>query len=103
MCLIVKTELLCTQCLGIRPHLVARVKSHRFFQVVVGTCVIFSSYGGDELSKLVFVQRPKDSCLVTGDTSGISSRLGREIWMLLEVRRDTQCPFLFATVILGFL
>ena len=37
------------------------------------------------------------------DTSGISSRLGRAIWMLLKVRQETQCPFLFATVILGFL
>ena len=37
------------------------------------------------------------------DTSGISSRLGRAIQTLLEVRRETQCPFLFATMILGFL
>ena len=37
------------------------------------------------------------------DTSGISSRLGRTIWILLEVRRETQCPFIVATVILGFL
>ena len=37
------------------------------------------------------------------DTSGVSSRLGRAIRMLLEVRRETQCPFLVATVILGFL
>ena len=37
------------------------------------------------------------------DTSGIFSRLGREIRTLLEVRRETQVTFLFATVILGFL
>ena len=37
------------------------------------------------------------------DTSGISSRLGRAIQTLLEVRRETQCPFIVATVILGFL
>ena len=37
------------------------------------------------------------------DTSGVSSRLGRAIRMLLEVRRETQCPSLVATVILGFL
>ena len=37
------------------------------------------------------------------NTSGISSRLGRAIQMLLEVRWETQCPFLFATVILEFL
>ena len=40
---------------------------------------------------------------MTRDSSGISSRLGREIWMLLEVRRKTKCPFLAATVILRFL
>ena len=30
-------------------------------------------------------------------------RLGRAIWTLLEVRRETEGPFLVATVILGFL
>ena len=30
-------------------------------------------------------------------------RLGRAIWTLLEVRRETKGPFLVATVILGFL
>ena len=63
----------------------------------------FSSYGGDGYSKLVFVQRHQDSCLVTWDTSGISLRLGSAIRTLLEVRRENQCPFLVATVILGFL
>ena len=33
--------------------------------------VIFSSYSGDGHSKLHFVQRSQDSCLVTTDTSGI--------------------------------
>ena len=37
------------------------------------------------------------------DTSGISSSLVREIWMLLEVRRKTKRLFLVARVILGFL
>ena len=37
------------------------------------------------------------------DTSGISSRLGRAIWTFLEMRRETEGPFLVATVILGFL
>ena len=37
------------------------------------------------------------------DTSGISSRLGRAIRTLLEVRWETQIPFLVSTVILGFL
>ena len=37
------------------------------------------------------------------DNSGISSRLGRAIQMLLEVRRETKLPFLVATIILGFL
>ena len=59
--------------------------------------------GGDDPSKLLFVQRCHDSCLVTRDNSGISSRIGRAIRTLLEVRWETQCSFLFATVILGFL
>ena len=33
MCVIVKTQLLCMQCRGIRPHLVARGKSHVFSRV----------------------------------------------------------------------
>ena len=37
------------------------------------------------------------------DNSGISSRLGSAIQMLLEVRWETQGPFLVATVILEFL
>ena len=45
----------------------------------------------------------QDSCLVTRDTSGISSRLGREKCMLLGVKQETKCPFLVAAVILGFL
>ena len=33
------------------------------------------------------------------DTSGIHTRLGRTIGMLLEVRRETKHPFLVSTVI----
>ena len=97
------TELICKQCWGIRPHFVEKGKSHGFSGVAAGTWVIFSSYGGDDTSKLVFVHRYQDSCLLTRDTSGITSRLARAILKLLEVRRETQCPFLIATVILGFL
>ena len=64
---------------------------------------IFSSYGGNGPSKLVFVQQCQDSSLLTMDTSGISLRLGRAIGTLLEVRRETQCPFPVATGIFGFL
>ena len=69
----------------------------------MGTRGIFSSYSRDDPSKLVFVQRCHDSCLIMRDTSGFSSRLGRATWMLLEVRQQTKGPFLVATVILGFL
>ena len=53
--------------------------------------------------KLVFVQRRQDSCLVTRDTSGISSRLGRAIGTHLNVRRETQVPLAVAPGMLGFL
>ena len=56
---------------GIGPHLVARGKSHGFSRVAAGTWGIFSSYGGDGHSKLVFVQRYQDSSLVMMDSSGI--------------------------------
>ena len=37
MCLIGKTQLLCMQCRGIGPHLVARGESHGFSRVAAGT------------------------------------------------------------------
>ena len=43
-------------------------KSHGFSRVVAGNWGIFSSYSGDGHSKLKFVQRRKDSCLVTTAT-----------------------------------
>ena len=62
-----------------------------------------SSYGGNGHSKLLFVQRHQDSCLVRRDTSEISARLDRAIGPFLEVRRESQGPFPVATGILGFL
>ena len=47
MCLIGKTQLLCMQCSGIGPHLVARGKSHGFSRVAAGTWGIFSFNDGD--------------------------------------------------------
>ena len=55
MCLIGKTQLLCMQCRGIGPHLVAREKSHGFSRVEAGTLYICSSYDGDAHSKREFV------------------------------------------------
>ena len=31
------------------------------------------------------------------DTIGISKRLGRAIWTLFNMRRETKCPFLVAS------
>ena len=80
-----------------------RGKSHGFSRVVAGTRGVFLSYGWDGPSKLMFVQRHQDSCLVMRDTSGISQRLGITIRTLLKVRQETQCPFPLATMILGLL
>ena len=88
---------------GNRTDLAVRRKSHVFSCVAAGTWGIFSSYGRDNPSKLMFNQQHQDSCLVMRDTSGISSRLGRAIQLLLEVRRETQGTFLVPKVMLGFL
>ena len=56
MCLIGKAQLLCMQCRGFWPHLVARGKSHGFTRVAAGTWGIFSSYDWDAHSKREFVQ-----------------------------------------------
>ena len=71
MGLIGKTQLLCMQCRGIRPHLMARAKSHGFSRVPAGTWGIYSSYSGDVHSKLEFVQLSQDTILGMTDSSGI--------------------------------
>ena len=78
-----------------------RGKCHGFFQAAERTWGIYLSYGEDGPSKLMFVQLPQDSCLVTKDTSSISWRLGSEIGTILEVRRETHGPFPVATRIWG--
>ena len=55
MCLIGKKQLLCMECRGIGPHLVARGKSPGFSRVAAGNCGIFSNYDGDAHSKREFV------------------------------------------------
>ena len=87
--LIGNTGLLCTQCKGIGPHLAARGKSHGFSRVAKRTWGIFSSYTADAHSKLEFFKQGQHSSLVTMDTSGIETRLGRTNRILLEVRRET--------------
>ena len=70
-CIIRNTILLCTKCREIKPYLPARGMCHGISRVAAGTWGIFSSYNGDGHSKLQFVQRSQDSCLVMRDTSGI--------------------------------
>ena len=96
-------KLFCMPFSIIGPHLAVRGKSQIFSGVVAGIWGIFSSYGRDGNSKLVFVQRSQESCLITRDTSGISMRHCRAIRMLLDVSWETECPFLVARVILVFL
>ena len=50
-------------------HLAARGKSHGFSQVAAGTWGIFSSWGGDDPSKPVFVKRHQESYLVMRNTA----------------------------------
>ena len=56
---------------GIRASPPGKGMSHGISRVAAGTWGIFSSYRVDGYSKLHFVQRSQDSCLVTTDTSGI--------------------------------
>ena len=74
-CLIRNTILLCRKCKEIKPHLPARCMCHGISRVAVGTWGIFSSCSGDGHSKLPFVQRSQNSCLVMTDTSRIKTRL----------------------------
>ena len=64
---------------------------------------MFSSYSRDGHSKLHFVQRSQDSCLVMTHTSGIYTRHRRIIQTLLEVRWEINRHFLVSTEILEFL
>ena len=101
--LIGSMKLLCMLCRRIGPCLSPRGKSLGFRRVAAGTWRIFSSYGGDGHSKLVLVQQRQNNSLFMMDTSGISTRLGRTIQMLLEVSCGTEGHFLVCRVILGFL
>ena len=96
------TVLLCMQCRVIGPHLAARGKSHDFSPIAAGTLDIFSTYGGDGPSKLMF-SNVRTPVLLQGTPSGLSSSLGSAIGTPLEVRQETQGPFQVATGILGFL
>ena len=77
----------------------ASEKSQVFSRIAAGTWDIFSCYGGDDPSHLLFVQRRQKSCVFMKDTLGISMRLGRGIQTLFEVRWETEGPILVATVI----
>ena len=102
-CLIGNTEFLCTQCWRFGPLLPPRGMSHGVARVDGGNWNLFQCYSPDGHSKIHFVQRSQDSCLVRTETSGICTRLGRIIQRLLEVRWETKRPFLVSTEILGFL
>ena len=56
---------------GIVPHLPARGMFHGISREAAGIWGIFTSYSGDGHSKLHFVQRSHDYCLVMTDSSGI--------------------------------
>ena len=71
MCLIGNRVLLCMQCRVIEPLLLVRGMSHGISLVPAGTWGIFSSYSWDGHSKLHFVQRSQDSCLVMMDPTVI--------------------------------
>ena len=103
MCLVGNKILLCTKCRETKTHLPARGMCHGISPVAAGTLGIFPSYSEDGHSKLHFVQRSQDSCLVMMDTSGIYTRLERIIQTLLEVRWETKRPFRVSRKILGFL
>ena len=74
-----------------------------FSRIAAGTWDIFSCYGRDDPSQLLFVQRRQESSILMKDTSGISMRLGRGIQTLFEVIWETEGAFLVATVIFVFL
>ena len=65
------TGFLCMQCRGIKSYFPAMGMSHMISLVAAGTWGIFVSYSGDGHSKLHFVLRSQDSCVVMRDTSGI--------------------------------
>ena len=70
-CLIGNTDLLCTQYRGFGSHFPLRGMSHGISRVAAGNWGLFLSYSGEGHSKLHFIERSKDCCLVRMDTSGI--------------------------------
>ena len=70
-CLFGNTGLLYMQCRGIEPHFPARGMAHTISRVAASTWGIYASYSGDGHSKLHFVQRSQDTCVVRRGTSRI--------------------------------
>ena len=62
MSFIGNTELVSPKCRGFGPHFPPRGMSHGISRVAARTWGIFSSYSGDGLLKLHFVQRSKEPC-----------------------------------------
>ena len=56
---------------GNQASFAARGMSHTISRVAAGTWGIFASYSGNGHSKLHFVQRSEESCVVLRETSGI--------------------------------
>ena len=88
---------------GNRASSTSEAEFSEFFSTCGGILANILELRRDGYSKVMFVQRCQDTCLVMRDTSQITSRLDRAIQTLLEVRRETEDPFLPATVILGCL
>ena len=87
------TEFLCMQCRGIRPRLAAWGTSHGFSRVAVGTWCIFSSCNEDGFSKLMFVERSQDSCLIMRHTSKSPRGLAGQYGCLSTSCRRPRFPF----------
>ena len=81
------------QCQGIRAHLVTRGMSHDFSRVASGTWDIFSCDGGDGPSKVMYVQRHQDSCLLARDSLGFPSRHGSTTGTLVKGSWWPKVPF----------
>ena len=94
MCLIGKTQLLCMQCRGIGPHLVARGKSHGFSRVAAGTWGTFSSYDGDAMKPVYSSMSGSNCCFLTCIQT--SQEASQVIWYSHLLKNFSQFVFIYA-------
>ena len=90
MFLIGKTQLLCMQCRGIGPHLVATGKSHGFSRVAAGNWGIEKRWAGEKQAGIKIARRNINNLRYTDDTTLVAEREEELKSILMKVKEESE-------------